>query len=139
MYLISLDCNKEEYLTFRELMWKHRKPLLEGTIVKKYQRKKGISKLFTMNPNGQARVIIFESPFLEFMWLDENTNEVKKRFLVSEIMDIIEGKKSDNFDRFPKAKKELCFSILMTSRTIDLECSTEKNYLELLSGFKFIH
>jgi hypothetical protein len=58
---------------------------------------------------------------------------------VSDILDIVEGKKSNNFERFDNARKELCFSILMTSRTIDLECANESDYFKLLSGFKFIH
>lgn len=83
--------------------------------------------------------MVFESPFLEFMWLDINSKCVKKKFLVSDILDIVEGKKSDNFERFGNAKRELCFSILMTNRTIDLECNCERDYMELLSGFKFIY
>jgi hypothetical protein len=73
------------------------------------------------------------------MWLDLKTKQVKKQFLVSDVMDIVEGKKSNNFERFDRARKELCFSILMTTRTIDIECNNERDYLELLSGFKFIH
>lgn len=54
-------------------------------------------------------------------------------------MDIVEGKKSNNFERFENARPEYCFSILMTTRTIDLECANESDYLKLLSGFKFFH
>lgn len=106
-------------------------------MVQKYQRKK-LSSMFGLNSNGQTRIIQFEKPYVEFMWLDAATKEVKKRFLVSDILDIVEGKKSDNFERFGNARKELCFSILMSMRTIDLECANERDYLKLLSGFKFI-
>lgn len=81
--------------------------------------------MFGMSKNGQTRIIKFERPYVEFMWCDVSTKEEKKRFLVSDIMDIVEGKKSDNFERFENARKELCFSILMTTRTIDLECANE--------------
>ena len=106
-------------------------------MVQKYQRKK-FSSMFGVNSNGQSRIIKFEKPYVEFMWLDAATKEEKKRFLVSDILDIVEGKKSDNFERFEHARKELCFSILMSTRTIDLECANERDYLKLLSGFKFI-
>lgn len=85
------------------------------------------------------RTIKFDSPFIEFYWSEPKKQaKEKKRFQVKDIIDVIEGKKSMNFEKYPCAKKELCFSILTVTRTIDLECENEEDYMNLLGFFKFI-
>lgn len=118
---------------------KLRPKMTSGITVNKFPRRSFFRNMVNCDKNGMKRTIKFDPPFVQFYWTDPNGDDTaKKVFSIKNIIEVIEGKRSINFEKYPNARKELCFSILMVTRTIDLQCDTEEDYMNLLSFLKLM-
>ena len=76
------------------------------------------------------RKIHFSKDLSSFEWIGRNNK--KKSFLTSHIVNISEGKTTPNFLRYKiqKPSENLCFSLLMRDRSIDLKAKniSEKKF-----------
>ena len=83
---------------------------------------------------GQKRFVFFTEDFYTFGWAkrpiytSDALKTAKKTFLISEIREVKLGKKTKNIKRFKRADPDLCFSIVIKNRTIDLQATTTLEY-----------
>ena len=82
------------------------------------------------------RVYLVEG-FTKLTWSKLNSIQYNKTFPISDIEVLKLGKKTDNIKRFKKAVENMCFSIVMKDRTIDLECQDQAEMKKLYFGLKF--
>ena len=135
--ILIVESSKEEYVGLRQLFHRLKPFLVRGIVVLKAPRNSFFKSMVNYNVMDKRR-IRFEPPFVEFIWSSASDHSVKKRFKIEDLVKIVEGKRSSNFLRFNQAKNELCFSLFMKDRSIDLQCLREEDYKTLLSGFKLI-
>ena len=104
--------------------------LKKGKIVKKY----GQSSLL-----GPAkRHLYMTQDNSSIAWKKQNTNKALKSFEISKLYDIKKGKESQNFQRFKKAKENLCLTIILIDRSIDIETESEVDFNELFTSLQTI-
>ena len=104
--------------------------LKKGKIVKKY----GQNALF----GPGKRHIYMTQDNTSIAWKKQNTNKALKSFEISKLYDIKKGKESQNFQRFKKAKENLCLTIILIDRSIDIEAENETDYNELFASLQSI-
>lgn len=124
-------CIKEEWITYRKEFLDLKGSLSEGITVKKYGRKNFF--------NADERRLFFIDNFTHFTWSKLTDTKYDKVFSVADIQVLKLGKKTDNLKRFKKAVENLCFSIVMKDRTIDLEFRNQKDLRFAYFGIKFFH
>jgi hypothetical protein len=73
-------------------------------------------------------------------WSKPHSAKVKKIFPSSSIQKIVQGRETVNFSRFPTMnfeKYENSFSIVLASRTIDLESVVHSDMQEFCTALKY--
>lgn len=119
----------------------HIEALKSGLVMLKYGRR---------NVFGPAkRKIHFDESMSNIFWVkppknNENLSEnlkkqknIKKKFSLKEIKEITDGRKTDNFRRFKtndEEKNNLSFSLILESRTIDLQAFTIQDKEKFLNS-----
>ena len=127
--IIDNRCTFEEWVTYRKQFETLKASLVEGIVVIKYGRKNFFK--------ADQRRLFFIDNYTQFTWSKINAIDYDKIFKVADIQEIKKGKWTENIKRFGKANSELCFSIFMKDRTIDLEFKNQKEFNMLYYGFKF--
>lgn len=120
---------KQKQVQEREQFEKCKKILTEGRVFLKYGR----NTFF----KPSKRKIIFDDALKNFYW--KNGKRIKL-FKISDIAEIKNGRNTPNFKRFGKKteRNDLSFSIVMSSRTVDLEALDGKEKEEFLEAFTLV-
>lgn len=105
-----LESTIDEFLALKQIFKKLRPTVVKGITVTKFPRRSFFRKIANFDKKGMKRIIKFEAPFFEFVWCEtKGVCKVKKRFQVQDIIEVIEGKQSLNFEKYPCAKKRTVF------------------------------
>ena len=88
----------------------------------------------------QNRQLVFSSNMESFAFVKTQHQNATKFFFIRDIVEIKDGRKTENFFRFKNdsENKESSFSIIMKSRTLDLEARNapeKKEFCEALKCF----
>jgi hypothetical protein len=109
--------------------------LRRGKVFLKY----GYNNLF----GPSKRRIYFSSDLRKMFWLKPNTQKILKTFDFGDIVQVLDGRQTDNFKRVSKkkdpVKDSLSFSIVLKDRTIDLQAETQKDKDEFYKSLFELH
>lgn len=123
------QCTKEEYLEYKKGFMDLKNNF--GKPIEVIKHGTGFFK------SSDKRFINFMNQYQRFSWSKEGKDKLEKLFDVKDIVDLKTGKTTQNFERYTKANADLCLSVIMQDRTIDLEFLNKLTQKSFYYSMKF--
>lgn len=116
--------------------------------IKRIKQLKKLRDGITFTKHGRrgkphTRLLTINSTFEKLTWCDPSNRDKKKTIKVSEFSSVQDGCKTKVFERLSKKKRSeienVCMSLVGSSRSLDMQFSTEQEKEEWYTAFKHLY